>query len=198
MLYQFVCLPFGLKSAPYVFTKLLKPVFSSFRQKGIRCSYYVDDSLNMNQSWSICNDNTMFIVHTLQNLGFLVNEKKSSLVPSQRIVFFGFILDSVLFKVFLTDEKIDKIMSKANHLLTCQTVTVRELASFIGSVVNAFDAVLEAPLHYRDMERNKIAGLGPSMCFDNSVQLWPSAKVEIQWWLKNLKQKNGKPINLRK
>ena len=96
--------------------------------------------------------------------------------------------------VFLTDEKINKIMSKANRFPCCQTVTVRELASFIGPIDNGFDAVLEAPLHYRNMERNKIAGLGHSMCFDNSVELWPSSKVEIQWWLKNVKQKNGKPI----
>ena len=55
-----------------------------------------------------------------------------------------------------------KIMSKDNHLLCCQTVTARELASFTGSIVNTSDAVLEAPLHYRNMEGNKIAGLGRS------------------------------------
>ena len=47
-LYQFVCLPFGLKSAPFVFTKVMKPIFSVFRQHGISCSYYIDDSLGMN------------------------------------------------------------------------------------------------------------------------------------------------------
>lgn len=45
-LYSFCCLPFGLSSAPRTFTKVLKPVFSWFRQ-GFRCSYFIDDSLNM-------------------------------------------------------------------------------------------------------------------------------------------------------
>ena len=36
VLYKFVCLPFGLKSSPYVFTKILKPVYAWFRQQNIR------------------------------------------------------------------------------------------------------------------------------------------------------------------
>ena len=42
-LFTFVCLPFGLSSAPRVYTKLLKPIFRWFRQQGFRCSYYIDD-----------------------------------------------------------------------------------------------------------------------------------------------------------
>ena len=85
-LYKFICLPFGLKSAPYVFNK----VFSWFREHGIRCNYYIDDSLNMNQRFSVCQTNTEIIVRTFKSLGFLINEKKSALVPSQKIIFFGF------------------------------------------------------------------------------------------------------------
>ena len=42
-LYEFQCLPFGLCSAPRVFTKLLKPVMSVLRQKGFRSLIYLDD-----------------------------------------------------------------------------------------------------------------------------------------------------------
>ena len=34
--YQFQCLPFGLTSAPRVFTKVLKPVVGTLRQMGVR------------------------------------------------------------------------------------------------------------------------------------------------------------------
>ena len=33
--YQFVCLPLGLTSAPWVFTKIMKPVVGALRQMGI-------------------------------------------------------------------------------------------------------------------------------------------------------------------
>ena len=119
-------------------------------------AYCIDDLQNMEQSFSVCTQNTQTLCNTLKSLGFCINEKKSVLIPSQRVVFFGFIVDSVSFKVFLTDEKIQKIKSKASCLLHAQTVRVRDLASFSGLTVNAFYAILEAPLHYRNMERNKL------------------------------------------
>ena len=38
-------LPFGLSSAPYLFTKLLRPVITSWRYKGIPMVIFLDDGL---------------------------------------------------------------------------------------------------------------------------------------------------------
>ena len=116
-LYKFVCLCFGLSSAPFVFTKVLKPVFTHFRQMGIRCSYYIDDSLTMNKDRAVCESNTKTVVVTMSSLGFSINDKKSVLVPTQKIIFFGFIIDTILFKVFLTEEKLEKNHTKRNHIV---------------------------------------------------------------------------------
>ena len=43
--YQFKCLPFGLASAPWVFTKTLKPVLALLREMGVRLIAYLDDIL---------------------------------------------------------------------------------------------------------------------------------------------------------
>ena len=107
----------------------MKPVFYWFREHGIRCNYYIDDSLNMNQNFSVCQTNTEIIVRTLKSLGFLINVKKSVLVPSHKIIFFGFLLDSGKFKVFLTMEKMNKIICKAHSLLKVKKVVIRDLAS---------------------------------------------------------------------
>lgn len=40
------------------------------------------------------------------------------LVPNQRIVFFGYLLDSILFMVFLTKEKLRKLSQRLEILLT--------------------------------------------------------------------------------
>ena len=193
-LYKFICCCFGLKSAPFLFTKVLKPVYSWFRQKNFRCSYYIDDSLNMNQDKAVCRDNTMSIVDTLDSLGFTINYDKSFLVPVQRIVFFGFVIDSVEFKIFLTEEKVQKILTKARLLLQKGVVVVRELASFIGLIINAFYAVLEAPLHYRGLERNKLVGLGHEYDFNNETVLTVASIEELNWWIQNVQSKNGKRI----
>ena len=43
-LYQYTCLPNGLSSAPRIFTKLLKPVYSTLHNKGHLSSGYIEDS----------------------------------------------------------------------------------------------------------------------------------------------------------
>ena len=45
ILYKFACMPQGIACAPRLFTKLMKPVYSSVRSKGLVSSGYLDDSL---------------------------------------------------------------------------------------------------------------------------------------------------------
>ena len=49
-LFEFVCLPFGLTSAPRVFMKLMKLVMAVLRQRSIRCMVFIDDILLLSQS----------------------------------------------------------------------------------------------------------------------------------------------------
>ena len=88
-LYKFCCLCFGITCAPFLFTKILKPVYAWFRQQNMRCSYYIDDSLNMNKEKAVCHSNTMTMVETLESLGFTINYKKSSLIPVKEFCFLG-------------------------------------------------------------------------------------------------------------
>ena len=170
-LYKFVCLPFGLSSAPRVYTKVLKPIYRWFRQQGFRCSYYIDDSLNMDQDQFVCKENVISMARVLESLDFNVNKDKSILLPKQRILFFGFILDSVLFKVFLPEEKVEKIIQMAKEIRSNSPVVIRDLASLIGLLIHAFFAVLEAPMHYKALERDKVRGLAVNKDYDESVNL---------------------------
>lgn len=197
ILYEFNCMPFGYSAAPKVFTKLLKPVYAWFRSEGIRCSYYIDDSINMNPCKIECGHHAKSIANTLISLGYTINEAKSVFKPTQIIEFFGFILDSVQFKVFLTSEKINKIKVKANFLLDSRIVVVRDLASFIGLIISSFYALLEGPLHYRCLEKCKLSGLGEENNYDNTVILDRVSANELQWWIDNVEVKNGKSIRPR-
>ena len=116
------------------------------------------------------------------------------LIASQRIKYFGFILDSVLFMVFLPDEKVQKIEGMATYLLGAKVIKIRELASIIGLLINAFHAVLEAPLHYRTLEREKVKNLGISGDYNSKMVLSTKAKFQISWWADNIRSKNGKKI----
>lgn len=47
-IYQFNCLPFGLSSAPRIFTKKLNPVIGIPKKMGIPIIIYLDDMLILN------------------------------------------------------------------------------------------------------------------------------------------------------
>ena len=100
-MYEFQCLPFGLSSAPRVFTKLLKPVTALLRQRGLRLILYLDDMLLMAQSKFELKAFVKLVPQFLQLLGFNINWGKSVLPPTQRIQFLGFTVDSVEMSMWL-------------------------------------------------------------------------------------------------
>jgi hypothetical protein len=79
--YEFQCLPFGLSTAPYVFTKLLKPVSTYLRERGHSIVIYLDDILCIGNSYENCRNCVTETVNLLQYLGFVINRKKSNLEP---------------------------------------------------------------------------------------------------------------------
>ena len=94
--FMFCSLPFGLSSAPYVFTKLLRPVVAHWRSDGIRISVYLDDGIGADSTYSNSLKQSDRIRNDLDSLGFLVNEVKSDFEPHQFWDHLGFTLD--LFK----------------------------------------------------------------------------------------------------
>lgn len=109
-LYAFQCLPFGLASAPRVFTKILKVIFSHIRSIGIDSYFYIDDSLLHAERFYTSVINTKKVQQFIQSVGFNINMEKSVFIPSQRITFLGYIIDSVLFRVFLPEDKYRKLL----------------------------------------------------------------------------------------
>jgi hypothetical protein len=65
-LFQFSCLCFGLSSAPWTFTKILKPVVASLRRRGIRIVIYLDDFLILNQTKEGAERDFILVVEILE------------------------------------------------------------------------------------------------------------------------------------
>ena len=82
---EFACLPFGLGSAPRVFTKLLKPVVAQLRKMGIRLLIYLDDILIMSETKELAQVHTTMTVNLLSSQGFVINEEKSVFEPTREL-----------------------------------------------------------------------------------------------------------------
>ena len=107
---------FGVGSAPHIFTKVLKPIYSYFRIIGIICSYFLDDTFILGHTfWKILR-HTEIIFDTLVSLGFVPKIPKCSLIPSTRIRHLGFYIDSIKMTVELTQDKIYTIVDLATEI----------------------------------------------------------------------------------
>ena len=190
-LLEFACLPFGLASAPRVFTKLLKPLPSVLRQRGIRLIAYLDDILPMAPSRQLVLHHASSTLNLLEGLGFTVNYLKSVLVPSQQMEFLGSLVDSVNLSLSLPRNKIRKIQSNCQLLLENPVTSVRELSKFLGLLSSSIQAVFPAPLHYRYLQQAENAVLKSRKSYEAPVILDSEALQEVQWWKDNLIAWNG-------
>ena len=140
-LYQFLGMPNGLSSAPRLFTKVLTPVFASLRELGHECFPYIDDSFVVADTQEDCQESLIQLAHTLDQLGFVVHDTKSQLLPTTKLVFLGFELDSLEMTVGLTLEKREKFARAASEVLGKVKMIIRELAGLVGLMVAYSPAV---------------------------------------------------------
>ena len=142
---------FGYSLAPRVFTKILKPVQSALRSRGIRVVFYLDDILIFGTTYDECLRNVQEVYELLFNLGFTINNAKSQMQPVRVLIFLGFIINSKDMLISLPTEKVHKIISQCQWLLNKSSPTVREVAQVSGLLVSSFRAIKYMKLFYRSV-----------------------------------------------
>ena len=169
----------GLTSSPRLFTKILKPVFATLRSRyGHCCSGYIDDSIYIEDMVKLSEEATLDAAQLITQLGFVVHPSKSVFEPTQILEFLGFLLNSHTMTVTLTSKKVTKIVAACEHLLKQRSITIRELASLIGTLVSTVPGVELGPLHYRTLEHDKDLALKRSNGnFDSEMSLSPPTVV---------------------
>ena len=192
-LYQFRALPNGLACAPRIFTKLLSPVYAGLRQEGHECFPYIDDSFVVGDSREECKATVGELASTLDHLGFFVHREKSVMVPTQRLTFLGFELDSRDMSVSLTQEKKEKFVRAAEDVLNKELSSVREVAGLVGLMIAYSPALEYGGAHIKALERDKNLGLKLNKGnFDGRMAITEEAKVEIHWWLDQIGKEDAK------
>ena len=157
---KFITLPNGLSSAPRIFTKLMKPVYSKLRTRGHISSGYLDDSFLLGDTPDQCKANIYDTRFTpFGDLGFNVSREKSITHPTQVIEHVGFVLNSINMTMTLPKEKIDKIIQLGSDILESQSCSIRETAKLIGTPVTCYPDVEYGPLFYKQLELEKFAAL---------------------------------------
>lgn len=108
--YKYTCLPNGLACAPCIFTEPLNPAYATLRSMGHLNSGYIDDSYLQGETSAECHRNVIDTIMLLTNLGFRIHSEKSVFIPSQKLTFLGFVLDSIAMTVTPMGEKVQQIV----------------------------------------------------------------------------------------
>ncbi len=193
VLYKYCALPNGYTKGPRRFTKLLKPILAILRKEGITLIAHLDDIIVVGWTYSDCQTSVLKVLEMLQHFGFVINAKKSILIPSTEMVFLGFVTNSISMQVTLPEEK--KLALK----LRCEDIlhkndqegnarnTIRHIAQVLGKIVSSFLGVQAGRMHYRSLEKAKVFGLALNKGnYDKHIVLHKYALEDISWWKDNV------------
>lgn len=191
-LFQFNALPYGLCTAPYVFTKIMKPVCTYLRKQNIVLSCYLDDTIFFNKSENGCKRDVDIARKLLQDLGFTINFEKSSFVPSQICKYLGFNLNSKNFSLSVPKEKQMSILVKISEFQKKQYCKIREFSQLLGLLNSICPAIPYGLVYTKLLEREKYLALLKSndnydaeMTIHNNV-----VNPELNWWVNNIMESN--------
>lgn len=191
-LFQFHALPFGLSSAPWCFTKVMRSVASSLREREIRLIVYLDDILIMSQHHSQILLALNVVMNLLESLGFIINKEKSILMPSRSLEFLGFTVDTLKYLFLLPQKKIAKIRKEIRSALkkripkgTSETPGPSFLLN--TSYISGSSKLLCSP-------KNKSESTKVGFMVWRSNTTGSRSQSRTGFWLNNLDAWNGKAI----
>ncbi|KAI9550772.1 hypothetical protein GHT06_004559 [Daphnia sinensis] len=183
-IFEYTCLPFGLSSSPWVFTKLLRVPVA-----------FLHDILVVGATFQECIASVKKVISTLESLGFLINFKKSVTTPSQCIEYIGLITASLAMSFRLTDKKIADISRLCKEALKKGKCSLRAIAKILGNLNWATYAVRFAPAHYRHLQALLIsASKNNNDDLDVIVSLDSAALSDLTWWVNEANFSKGKGL----
>ena len=116
--YQFRVLCFGLTTAPQVFTRIMAPVSAILHRYGVRMLRYLDDWLILASTEIACIQSRDRLLSICTELGIQVNLTKSSLVPTQSLVYLGMEIQSLPFIARPTPVRVNNLIRLIEEFLS--------------------------------------------------------------------------------
>ena len=212
--YQMCCLLFGMCNAPFVFTKLCRPLVRFFGAVLLKVINFIDDFLMAMMTEDLERIKSFFEKVFLL-LGWSFNDKGEE---GSRVNFLGYIVDSVERDFIVPERKIMRAMSKLQELekdgkdrKSVKTDNLLSLLGQLGSMRLAIPAVsCWTRSLYTPWKGLAPSGFGSNLSYrsstliqkketaDSEVLLTSCMREEIEMLLFLLAKKNGAPFMSRK
>ena len=189
--YLDTALPFGLRSAPKIFTALADGLIWIMIKQGIRSVlHYLDNYLFAGDpGTSECAEALQLALNLCERLGVPVAEKKVE-GPVTSLVFLGILVDREL---RLPEEKLARLRALITQWQHKKACTKRELLSLIGQLQHACKVVRPG----RSFLRRMIDLSMRATEMHHFVRLNAAFRSDLHWWATFLVEWNGVGIMSR-
>ena len=129
-------LPFGLRSAPKIFSAVADAMQGIIEQQGVEMLHYLDDFMVISPSQGGCEEALAMALQGCQELEVPIAMQKTE-GPSTTTTFLGIELDTVAMTLQLPREKVSRLQREIDCWSQRRCCTKRELQSLIGMLQHA-------------------------------------------------------------
>ena len=181
-------LPFGLRSAPKIFTAIADAVEWIAREEGVQfVIHYLDDFLVLGApDTNECETAVQKLLDVFSRLGLPVATDKLE-GPTTRLVFLGFELDTVAWEIRLPRQKLEDLKELIRQWVGRRTCSRKELESLVGKLGHAAQVVPPGKTFMRRLFELK-AAMGQAR---GKIRLNNGFRSDIMWWATFLEPWNG-------
>ena len=172
-------LPFGLRSAPKIFTAVADALQWVFEQQGVSwVAHYLDDYITMGPPDSDqCGKNLQIMLETYARLGVPTAPGKCA-GPHTSLVFLGFELDTEALEVRLPQPKLQRTRTLVQEWLRRRVCKKRDMESLLGHLQHAASVVCPG----RTFVRRVIELLSMFQNRDHWIRLNSTFRSDLLWW----------------
>lgn len=132
----FTVLPFGLSSAPMLFTKMLRPLVSYWHERGINICVFLDDGAGTEKYQAKTSRHSKFVKNTLDRAGWVSNLKKSIWDPTTLMIWLGVQVDFQENVFRITDKRIRYLLEDIDKAINTRFTSARKLSKLVGSIIS--------------------------------------------------------------
>jgi site-specific recombinase XerD len=197
--YRYIGMPFGIRNAPRIFTHIMRAAMTEIRKKWeITSVQYLDDILFLGKDADELRRKTKEITVFLQNLGWIINWKKSKLNPTKKFIFLGIEWNSETMEMKVEHHRkleLQKQLVKWKRWAKRgKFVPVRHLARLIGRLSQTRLQHRAASIYLSKLNRMKTQAVMRGG-WNSTLRLTPQILGELLWW--NTQLRTNKPAPIR-
>ena len=192
--FVFTVLPFGLTSAPFIFTKVVRPLVKYWRFNSVKITCFLDDGIGIEYNYEEAKRKSEFVQETLAKSGFIPNIQKSTWKPCKILTWLGIDINLSSGTLKMTKSRIDNILNTISLILRKIFVSARILAKLAGQLISTKYVIgdilqIKTRFLYKSIEQ--------SSSWDKTFNIgnYDDTADEILFWKFNLVKYNNKVIN---